>query len=87
MPRFQQAIGPKEDVLTIVKRLKLQWYGDVSQSTGLAKFARHGERGKKTRQTEEEVGTRKTTSRNGQAWSSPSLRGNRKTEKNGGNWL
>ena len=33
----QQAIGPKEDLLTIVKRRKLQWYGHVSRSSGLAK--------------------------------------------------
>ena len=44
--------------ISIVKRRKLQWYGHVSRSSGLAKnhLARHGERGKKTRQTEEEVG-------------------------------
>ena len=34
--KFQQAIGPEED-LAIVKRRKLQWYGDVSRSSGLAK--------------------------------------------------
>ena len=56
--KIQQAIGPHEDLLTIVKRHKLQWYGHVSRSSGLAKnhLARHSERGKKTRQTEEEVG-------------------------------
>ena len=56
--KIRQAIGPHEDLLTIVKRRKLQWYGHVSRSSGLAKtiFARHSERGKKTRQTEEEVG-------------------------------
>ena len=56
--KVQQAIGPHEDLLTIVKRPKLQWYGHVSRSSGLAKshLARHSERGKKTRQTEEEVG-------------------------------
>ena len=50
-------VGPHAD-LTIVKRHKLQWYGHVSRSSGLAKnhLARHSERGKKTRQTEEEVG-------------------------------
>ena len=44
--------------ISIVKRRKLQWYGHVSRPSGLAKnhLARHGERGKKTRQTEEEVG-------------------------------
>ena len=34
--RIQQAIGPHEDFLTIVKRYKLQWYGHVSRSSGLA---------------------------------------------------
>ena len=50
--KIQKAIGPLED-LTTVKRRKLQWYGHVSRSSSLAK---HSERGKKTRQTEEEVG-------------------------------
>ena len=35
--KTQQAIGPHEDLLTIVKRRKLQWYGHVSRSSGLAK--------------------------------------------------
>ena len=34
---FYQAIGPHEDLLTIVKRRKLQWYGQVSRSSGVAK--------------------------------------------------
>ena len=35
--KIQQAIGSHEDLLTIVKRRKLQWYGHVSRSSGLAK--------------------------------------------------
>ena len=35
--KIQQAIGPHEDLLTIVKRRKLQWYGHVSHLSGLAK--------------------------------------------------
>ena len=35
--KIQQAIGPHEDLLTIVKRRKMQWYGHVSRSSGLAK--------------------------------------------------
>ena len=35
--KIQQAIGPHEDLLTIVKRRKLQWYGHVSRSSGLAR--------------------------------------------------
>ena len=38
---IQQAIGPHEDLLTIVKRRKLQWYGHVSRSSGLAKTILH----------------------------------------------
>ena len=55
--KIQQATGPHEDLLTIVKRRKLQWYGHISRSSGLAKnhLARHSERGKKTRWTKEEV--------------------------------
>ena len=79
--RIQQAIGPHED-LTIVKRRKLQWYGHVSRSSGLAKTilqgtVKGGDRGRGG----------KTTSGNGQAWSSPSPRGQCRTGKNGGNWL
>ena len=32
---IQQATGPHEDLLTIVKRRKLKWYGHVSRSSGL----------------------------------------------------
>ena len=35
--KIQQAIGPHKDLLMIVKRRKLQWYGHVSRSSGLAK--------------------------------------------------
>ena len=40
--KIQQAIGPHEDLLTIVKRHKLQWYGHVSRSSGLAKTISQG---------------------------------------------
>ena len=56
--KIQQAIGPHEDLLTIVKRRKLQRYSHVSCSSGVAKTILQGtvNEGKKTRQTEEEVG-------------------------------
>ena len=38
----QQAIAPHEDLLTIEKRCKLQWYGHVSLSSGLAKTILQG---------------------------------------------
>ena len=40
--RIQQAIGPHEDLLAIVKRRKLQWYGHVSRSSGLAETILQG---------------------------------------------
>ena len=40
--KIQQAIGPHEDLLNIVKRRKLQWYGHVIRSSGLAKTILQG---------------------------------------------
>ena len=40
--KIQQAIGPHKDLLTIVKRRKLQWYGHISRSSGLAKTILQG---------------------------------------------
>ena len=57
--KIQQAIGLQENLLTTVKTHKLQWYGHVSHSSGLAKTILqgiHSKREKKTKQSEEEVG-------------------------------
>ena len=57
--KIQQATGPHEDLLMIVNRCKLQWYGHFSHSSGLAKTILQGTvKGEedKTRQKEEEVG-------------------------------
>ena len=40
--KIQQAIGPHEDILTTVKRRKLQWYRHVSCSSGLARTILQG---------------------------------------------
>ena len=40
--KIKQANGPHEALLTIVKRRKLQWYGHVSRSSGLAKTILQG---------------------------------------------
>ena len=45
--KIQQAIGPHEDLLTVIKRRKLQWSGHVSRSSGLADTILQGTRGKK----------------------------------------
>ena len=56
--KIQQAIGPHEDLLTIVKRRRLQWYSHVFPfiRSGQNHLARHSKRGKKTRRTKKEVG-------------------------------
>ena len=56
LAKIQEAIGPHEDLLTIVKRLKLQWSCLPFIRSGQNHLARHSERGKKTRRTTEEVG-------------------------------
>ena len=80
--KIQQAIGPHENLLTTVKRCKMQWYGHVFFSSGLSKIIllgtvkggrRQGDRGR----------CGKTTSGNGQAWSSANPRGQWRTGKNG----
>ena len=40
--KIQQAIGPHEDRLTIVKTRELQWCGHVSRSSGLFKTILQG---------------------------------------------
>ena len=52
--KLQQAIGPHDDLLAIVKRRKLQSCLPFIRS-GQNYLARHSKKGKKTRQTEEEV--------------------------------
>ena len=42
LAKIQQAIGPHEDFLTMVKRRRLQWYGHVTRSSGLAKTILQG---------------------------------------------
>ena len=84
--KIQQAIGPHEDLLTTVKRRKLQWCGHVSRSSGLAKTILQGTvKGGKDKADRGRGG--KTTSGNRQAWSLPSPRGQWRTEKIGRNGL
>ena len=56
--KIQKAIGPHEDLLTIVKRRKLQWYGHVSRSSGLAETILQGtvKGGRRQGGQKEEVG-------------------------------
>ena len=42
LAKIQQVIGPHEDLLTVVKRRRLQWYGHVSRLSDLAKTISQG---------------------------------------------
>ena len=55
--KIKLAIGPREDFITMVKRRKLQWYGHVSRSSGLAKTILQGTvKGERRQGRQEEVG-------------------------------
>ena len=84
--KIQQAIGPHEDLLIIVKRCKLQRYGHVSCSSGLAKTTLQGTVKGGRRQGRQ----RKRWEDNIREWTGlefAKYRGQWRTGKNGGNWL
>ena len=56
--KIQAAIGEYDELLTLVKKRKLRWFGHVSRYSGLAKTILQGtvKEKKKKRQTEEAVG-------------------------------
>ena len=84
--KAHKAIGPHEDLLTIVKRCKLQWYGHVSRSSGLARTILQGTvkgRRRKGRQ-------RKRWEDNIREWTGLEFAKSQKAEENrenGGNWM
>ena len=41
--RIQNAIGVYDDLLTMVKKRKLRWYGHISRSSGMAKTILQGQ--------------------------------------------
>ena len=84
--KIQQAIGPHEDLLTIVKRRKLQWYGYVSRSSGLAKTILQGT----VKGGRRQVGQRKRWEDNIKEWTGLEFgKSQRAVEnrENGNNWL
>ena len=80
--KIQQAIGPHENLLTIINRCKLQWYGHVSRSSGLAKTILQGtvEGGKRQGRQ------RKRWEDNISEWIGLELAKSQRVG-NGGNWL
>ena len=64
----QSAVGAHDDLLTMVKKRKLRWYGHVSRSSGMAKTILQGTvKGEENRRKGRKDG--KITSRDGQEWS------------------
>ena len=79
--KIQQVIGPYEDLLTIVNRRKLQWYGHISRS-GLAKTILQGTakgRRRKGRQ-------RKTWEDNIREWTGLEFAKSQRAVENRGKW-
>ena len=78
--KIQQAIRPHKDLLTIVKRCKLQLYVMFPVHQVWPKpFCKARRKGEEDKADKGRGG--KTTSGNGQAWSSASPRGQWRTEK------
>ena len=80
--KIQQAIGPHEDVLTDVKRRKLQWYGHVSRSSGLAKTILHGTVKGGKRQGRQ----KKRREDNTREWTGPEFAKSQRAVKNRDKW-
>ena len=84
--KIQQAIGPHEDLLTMVKRRKLQWYGHVSCSSGLAKTILQGTVKRGRRQDRQ----KKRWEDNIMEWTGQEFAKSHRAGENrvdGGNWL
>ena len=85
--KIQQAIRPHEDLLKIVKRRKVQWYGHVFRSSDLARTILQGTMKGGRRQGRQ----RKRWEDNIRAWTglefSKSQRAEDNRKKNGENWL
>ena len=80
--KIQQAIGPHEDLLTIVKRHKLQWYGHVSRSSGLAKTILQGT----VRGGRRQGGQRKRWEENIREWTCLEFGKSQRSVENGEKW-
>ena len=65
--KIKAAIGEYDELLTLVKKRKLRWFGRVSMSSGLAKTILQGTvKGKRKRGRRRRGG--KTISKSGQEW-------------------
>ena len=80
--KIQAAIGEYDELLTLVKKRKLRWFGHASRSSGLAKTILQGTvKGKKKGADRKRGG--KTISKSGQEWTLPAQLGQLKTGQDG----
>ena len=80
--KIQQAIGPHKDLLTIVKRGKLQWYGHVSRSSGVAKAILQGT----VKGGRRQGGQRKRWEDNNKEWTGLEFGKSHRAVENGEKW-
>ena len=81
--KIQTAIGENDELLTLVKKRKLRWFGHVSRSSGLAKTILQGTvKGKRKRGRKRRSGG-KTISKSEQEWTLPAQLGQLKTGQDG----
>ena len=81
--KIQAAIGEYDELLTLVKKRRLRWFGHVSRSSGLAKTILQGTvKGKKEKEADRRRGG-KTISKSGQEWTLPAHLGQLKTGQDG----
>ena len=76
------AIGEYDELLTLVKKWKLSWFGQVSRSSGLAKTILQGTMKGKGKEADRRRGG-KTISKSGQEWVLPAQLGQLKTGQDG----
>ena len=82
--KIQAAIGEHDELLTLVKRRKLRWFGHVSRSSGLTKTTLQGtvKGKKKEKEADRKIGG-KTISKSEQEWTLPAQLGQLKTGQDG----
>ena len=76
--KIETVIGEYDELLTLVKKRKQRWFGNVSRSSGLAKTILQGtKKGKEKEADRRRGGT--TISKSGQEWTLPVQLGQLKT--------
>ena len=79
--KIQSAIGEYDELLTLVKKRKLKWFGHVSRSSGLAKTIIQGTVKEKRKNEADLRRGGKTISKGGQEWTLPAQLGQLKQGK------